>query len=157
MRDPRAGGGDSFYAQPGGRPVFNPGNTRPSSVPRTGAVPRRVGRNPVTTLVTWAAVLVVGAIGVRYGYPVVMDRVQAKEISAVTADLSTVAAGEASYAELNGTYGSDFASLGIPRTISRVDVVSATGSGFCLKGTGVTGGVVRYYSPGRGVTEHPCG
>ena len=156
MRDPRAGGGDSFYAQPGGRPVFNPGNTSPFSVPRTEAVPRRAGRDPVKTLVTWATVLVVGAIGVKYGYPVVMDQVHAKDISAVTADLESVAAGEASYLKLNGTYGTDFDALSIPKTISHVDVLSATGSDFCLKGTGVTGGVVLYYSSGRGVSDTPC-
>jgi hypothetical protein len=156
MRDARAGG-DSFYPPSGGRPAFNPGNASPFSVPRTEAVPKRVGRNPVTTLVTWAAVLVVGAIGVKYGYPVVMDQVHAKEISAVTADLDSVAAGEAAYLNLNGTYGADFASLSIPKTINHVDVVSATASGFCLKGTSVTGGIVRYYSAGRGVSETPCG
>jgi len=157
MRDPRAGGGDSFYAQSGGRPVFSPGNASPFSVPRTEAVPKRVGRNPVRTLVSWATVIVVAAIGVKYGYPVVMDKVHAKEIAAVTADLQSVAGGEEAYLKLNGTYGSSFEALSLPETINEVTVVASSANGYCLRGTGVTGGVTLYYSPGRGIADTPCG
>lgn len=154
MPDARTGG-DDFYAPRA--PVFNPGNTRPFEVPRTEAVPKRVGRNPLKTLVTWAVVLTVGAIGVKYGYPVVMDKVHAKEIQAVSADLDNVAAGQNSYYKLNGTYGNNFDSLSIPKTINQVTVVGVTPNSYCLKGKSVTGGVVLYYTPAHGVSDKACG
>jgi hypothetical protein len=157
MRDPRAGGGDSYYAQSSGRPVFSPGNASPFSVPRTEAVPKRVGRNPVKTLVTWAAVLTIGAIGVKYGYPVALDKIHAKEITAVTADLESVAAGQAAYLRLTGSYGSSFDALSMPKTINEVTVVGATANGYCLRGEAITGGVVLYYTPNRGVSDKACG
>ncbi|WP_432511086.1 hypothetical protein [Kineococcus sp. SYSU DK001] len=148
---------EGFYGPSGARPVFNPGNTSPFHVPRTEAVPRRAGRNPVKTLLTWATVLVVGAIGVKYGYPVAQDLLHAKEIEAVTQDLRNVAAGQESYRKLNGVYGTDFAALSMPATVNAVTVVSATATTYCLKGTAVTGGVVLYLSTGREVSDRPCG
>lgn len=156
MRDQRAGGGNSFYGQSGGRQVFNPGNTSPFSVPRTEAVPKRVGRNPTRALVTWAALVVVVAAGAKYGYPLVMDQVHAKETSAVRADLDSVAAGEESYFKLNGSYGTSFESLGLPRTVNQVTVLAAAGSAYCLKGQSVTGDVTLYYSSQHGVGDQPC-
>ncbi|MFD0481121.1 hypothetical protein ACFQ46_00825 [Kineococcus sp. GCM10028916] len=148
-------GGDDFYAPRA--PVFNPGNNRPFEVPRTEAVPRRVGRNPVTTLLTWAVVLTLGAIGAKYGYPVVMEKVHAKEIQAVSADLAGVAAGQTSYFKLNGSYGSDFDALSMPKTVSQVTVVGVTAVGYCLRGRSVTGDVVLYYTPAQGVSDKACG
>ncbi|MEZ0163689.1 hypothetical protein AB2L27_02785 [Kineococcus sp. LSe6-4] len=147
-----------FYGPPApARTAFNPGNASPFQVPRTEAVPRRAGRNPVRTLTTWAAVLVALAIGGKYGYPVVMEQVHRKEIAALTADLEAVGAAQASYVRLYGTYATTVDALGAPRTVSRVSVVTATGSGYCLRGESVAGGVVRYASPARGVTGTPCG
>jgi hypothetical protein len=148
-------GGDDFYAPRA--PVFNPGNNRPFDVPRTEAVPRRVGRNPLTKLLTWAVVLTVGAIGAKYGYPVVMEKVHAKEIQAVSADLLDVGAAQANYFTFNGTYGHDFDALSIPKTVNQVSVVGVTGSGYCLRGKSATGGVVLYYTPGSGVSDKACG
>ncbi|MBB2902850.1 hypothetical protein FHR75_003686 [Kineococcus radiotolerans] len=156
MRDPRAGGGDSFYAQSGGRPVFNPGNTTPFNVPRTEAVPKPVGRNPVKVLLGWGVVLLVLGTGYRYGLPVLMDEVHAKEIAAVSEDLTNVAAGQESYKRLYGSYGADFASLSIPTTLNDITVVSAASSTYCLRGKAATGGVVLFYSPGTGVTDKAC-
>ncbi|PRY17920.1 hypothetical protein [Kineococcus rhizosphaerae] len=146
-----------FYGSSTGRPAFSPGNASPFHVPRTEAVPKRVGKNPVKTLVTWATVLVVGAIGVKYGYPVVMDKVHAKEIQAVSADLRNVAAGQDAYHGFNGAYAGDFASLDLPQTVDEVVVVTATTTTYCLRGESRTGHVVRYFSPAQGVTTVPCG
>ncbi|GAA0289709.1 hypothetical protein [Kineococcus aurantiacus] len=154
---PAAASAPDFYGPSSGRPVFSPGNASPFHVARTEAAPRRVGRNPVRTVLTWAAVLVAVAIGAEYGYPVVMDQVHAKEIAAVSADLQEAAAGQDAYHRFNGVYGGDIASLNLPGTISKLTVVTATIDGYCLKGQSRTGGVVRYYSPARGVTTTPCG
>jgi hypothetical protein len=156
MNDPHTGGGD-FYAHGGsGRPVFNPGNTSPFQIARTEAVPKRVARNPLKTIVAWAVFLVVVAIAAKYGYPLVMDKVHAKEISAVTADLENVAAGEESYKRLYGAYGTDFTSLSVPKTVNDITVVSAGSSAYCLKGESVTGGVTLYFTPAAGVSDKPC-
>ena len=154
MPDPRTGG-DDFYAPRA--PVFNPGNARPFEVPRTEAVPRRVGPSPLRRLVTWAVVVTAGAIGIHSGYPVVMDKVHAKEIQAVSADLLEVGAAQANYFTFNGTYGHDFDALSIPKTVNQVTVVGVTGSSYCLRGKSVTGGVVLYYTPVRGVSDKACG
>ena len=154
---PAAPAPESFYGPTGGRPAFNPGNASPFQVPHTEAVPRRADRNLVKTLLTWATVVVVGAIGVKYGYPVAQDLLHAKEIEAVTQDLRNVAAGQESYRKLNGVYGTDFAALSMPKTVNTVTVVSATATTYCLKGTAFTGGVVLYLSTGREVGDRPCG
>ncbi|WP_380175617.1 hypothetical protein ACFEMC_09065 [Kineococcus sp. DHX-1] len=155
-RDAQPPTGD-FYGPATSRPTFNPGNASPFQVPRTEAVPRRVSRHPVKTLTTWAAVLVALAIGAKYGYPVVMEQVHAKEIAAVTADLTTIGAAQEAYLKVNGAYATNVDALGVPQTVSRITVVSATGSGYCLKGVSVTGGIARYSSPSRGISETPCG
>ncbi|WP_380156679.1 hypothetical protein [Kineococcus sp. R86509] len=156
MRDPRAGGGDSFYAQPSGRAAFNPGNAAPFEVPRTEGVPRRVGRNPVRMLISWAVFLVVVIVAWRYGFPAVMNQVHAKSISAVTDDLGAVSAAEENYQHLYGTFTPDLANLAVPGTLSRVTVVSASLGSYCLEGRAPTGSVVRYFSPAGGMSEVPC-
>ena len=85
-----------------------------------------------------------------------MHQVHAKEIAAVASELRSVAASQNAYLGFNGVYSSDFASLGIAKTVNRVDVVSTSGGGFCLKGTGVAGGVVLYYSTAGGISDKPC-
>ncbi|MEZ0492964.1 hypothetical protein AB2L28_12045 [Kineococcus sp. TBRC 1896] len=126
-------------------------------MPRTEAVPHRAGRHPVKTVTTWAAVLVALAIGGKYGYPVLMEQVQRKEIAAVTADLEEVSAAQTSYERFYGTYATTVDALGTTSTVSRVSVVAATSGGYCLRGVSVAGGVVRYASPAQGVSETPCG
>ncbi len=101
--------------------------------------------------------LVALAIGAKYGYPVVMEQVHRKEIAAVTADLTTMGAAQQAYSQVNGAYATSVDALGVPQTVSRITVVSATGSGYCLKGVSVTGGITRYSSPSRGISETPCG
>lgn len=154
-RDTRPPTGD-FYGPATSRPAFNPGNASPFHVPRTEGVPRRVGRHPVKTLTTWAAVLVALAIGAKYGYPVVMEQVHRKEIQAVTADLRAVSSAQETYFKVNGSYAPALDSLGLGQTVSKVTVVSASSVTFCLQGTSVAGGVVRWSSPAQGVSDKPC-
>ena len=158
MRDTRGSGGDSFYAQAGGaRPAFSPGNAAPFSVPRSEPAAKRVRSSPVKALLTWAVVLTAGAIGVQHGYPFVMEKVHAKEIAAVTADLQDIARGEETYQRLYGTYTADLSALGVPATLNHVTVVSASASGYCLRGESLTGGITRWMSPALGVSERACG
>lgn len=157
MRDPRAGSDDSFYASSAGaRPAFNPGNSTPFEVPRTESVPKRLGGSAVRRLVSWAVFLVVVVVTWQYGVPAVMNKVHEKSISAVSDDLETVGAAEDNYRRLYGTFTPELGNLGVPGSVSKITVVSASLGSYCLRGEAPTGSVERFYSSVAGLSELPC-